>query len=187
MIPWLLSLALLVSGAAPAMAERVVPRKNVINLSTGFYRFSTTGGSYGALGMIQAGYRRSLVNRVSLEGQLEHGITPSSNLASVFWGLDIGASYAFWNAMKTVSATEDVVTIDDEGPFGIFGSAGIAIKMVPLSQVTLSYTGPYLALVPVYRLSDSVQLQGRLQQGWIRNSGAAIQAFTATLGVGFQF
>ncbi len=174
-------------AAISSFAETAIPNKNVFSVSMGLYYFSTTSSSFGSLGNLQLQYRRSITPEWSLETLFENGLTTTTNLNSIYWGMDLGASYSFLDAFQRVNQVSDVLSVDDSSPYGLLVSAGFMQRSVPLSQVTLSFTGPYIAAVPIYRLNQVWQLQGRLQVGWIKNSGNALRATTLTVGLGFQF
>ncbi len=186
----LLTLPLLFFLADTARAQaplEKITKKNQVNIGIGFYRFSVTDASFLAPGLVQLSYRRHLHSVISVETDIDYGINSFSTLSSVYWGANIGAGFSILDAFKGVGQVGDIITIRNDSRFGAVASLGFGMRSVPLKTISTTYSGPYLALTPVYRLSDEFQLQGKMLMGWFRGSGTFVQTLTFSVGLGWLF
>lgn len=174
-------------SVSSANAGVVLTKKNLLSLSLGGYQFKVGSGSFGSIGLAQLNFKRAIGPSLSAEVGFENGLSVSSRLSSLFWGFDLGAAYSFGTGFAQLTEVSDVVRVNEDRRFGVFAGAGLSIRAIPLSAGTITYSGVYAAVQPVYRITEDLIVLVRGQFGVLYNGSNRLVPITGSAGLGFSF
>lgn len=181
------SLGILSTSYARCYAEEVLTQKNLLSLSVGGYRIKAGKASIGSLGALRIDYKRALTPKWGIEGAFENGLNLKGGFSSIYWGFDLGGMYALGAPFAKNTVVSDVVTVHQDQKWGVLLGAGFSLRAIPLAAGTITYSGTYIAVQPIYRLNESLVLLARGQLSLVYNASQALTPLTGLVGLGFNF